>query len=133
MRERQWIRVQLPDIKSLSIPIKISRTPFTSHLTEKNKNLFDDLSDDDEERKPGEVDLLAKKKRKTMSTDALDIFLLNPDPIKNQPLETNSSTLALSNTHLLLHDHQKLILFDFSKKLNELQWNDNEFGSCLLF
>jgi len=43
-------------------------------------------------------------------------------------LDTNSSTLAVSNTHILIHDNHQLILFDYHKQLNELQWNDNTYG-----
>ncbi|CAF4638465.1 unnamed protein product [Rotaria sp. Silwood2] len=125
MRDRQWIRVQLPDIKSLSIPIKISKTAVSSQLSENGKDLFEDLSDDESKK---EDESPAKKKRKTNSTDIMDIFTINPEPIKNYSLDTNSSTLALSNTHILLHDNHKLILFDYHKKLNELQWSDNDYG-----
>ncbi|CAF3610877.1 unnamed protein product [Rotaria socialis] len=47
MRDRQWIRIQLPDIKSLSIPIKIIKTAVSSHLSEHGKELFEGLSDDE--------------------------------------------------------------------------------------
>ncbi|CAF4780884.1 unnamed protein product [Rotaria socialis] len=43
MRDRQWIRIQLPDIKSLSIPIKIIKTAVSSHLSEHGKELFEGI------------------------------------------------------------------------------------------
>ncbi|UJR07574.1 hypothetical protein I4U23_011862 [Adineta vaga] len=127
MRDRQWIRVQLPDIKSLSIPIKISKTPLATNLAIHSKDLLEDLSDDDKDTKQ-EDETPTKKKRKTVSMDPVDIFVINPEPLKNYSLNTNSSTLALSNTHILIHDNHKLILFDYQKKLNELPWNDNDYG-----
>lgn len=125
MRDRQWIRLQLPDIKSLSIPIKITKTSLQSHLSEQRKDLFDDLSDDDNKK---EDESPAKKKRKMNSIDIVDLFTINPEPIKSHSLDTNSSTLSLSNNHILVHDNHKLILFDYHRKLNEFQWNDNDYG-----
>jgi len=133
MRDRQWIRVQLPDIKSLSIPIKITKTALTTHLTNHGKDLLDDLSDDETPKKKEEEESPAKKKRKTISMDIMDIFTLNPEPIKNHSLDTNSSTLALSNTHILIQDNHKLMLFDYQKKLSELEWNDNDYGLFISF
>jgi len=124
MRDRQWIRVQLPDIKSLSIPIKITKAALTNHLIGIGKDLLEDLSDDETKTTESPV----KKKRKTTSVDVVDIFCINPEPIKNHLLDTNSSTLALSNTHILIHDNHQLILFDYYKKLTEIQWNDNDYG-----
>ncbi|CAF1385797.1 unnamed protein product [Adineta steineri] len=129
MRDRQWIRVQLPDIKSLSIPIKITKTVLATHLANHGKDLLDDLSDDDDaDDNKKDDDSPAKKKRKTASIDVIDIFTSNPEPIKNYTLDTNSSTLALSNTHILIHDNHKLILFDYQKQLTDLPWNDNDYG-----
>jgi hypothetical protein len=128
MRDRQWIRVQLPDIKSLSIPIKISKTSLSNHLAGYAKDLLEDLSDDESRTNESP----AKKKRKTYSVDIVDIFTINPDPIKNYSLDTNSSTLAVSNTHILIHDNHQLILFDYHKKLSELQWSDNDYGLFFL-
>ncbi|CAF4344836.1 unnamed protein product [Rotaria magnacalcarata] len=51
------------------------------------------------------------------------LFTANTDKmksIKNDSLDTNSSTLALANTHFLLHDNYKLISFHYHKKLTEL-------------
>ena len=127
MRNRQWIRVQLPDIKCLSIPIKITKMNVSSYLADFGKNLFEDLSDD--ESKNG--DSSARKKRKKASIDVMDVFTINPEPIKNYSLETNSSTLALSNNHILLHDSRKLILYDYHKQLSEVVWNDNDYGSFI--
>ena len=45
----------------------------------------------------------------------MEIFANNPEPFKNYDLETNSSTLAFSNNHILIHDNKKLILFDLNK------------------
>ena len=130
MRDRQWIRVQLPDIKSLSIPIKISQTPLATHLANHGKDLLEDLSDDDETKEEEEEEgTPSKKKRKTVSIDPVDVFLINPEPIKKHSLDTNSSTLALSNAHILIQDKHRLILFDYQKQISELQWNDNEYGS----
>ncbi|CAF1665084.1 unnamed protein product [Adineta ricciae] len=128
MRDRQWIRVQLPDIKSLSIPIKISQTPLATHLANHGKDLLEDLSDDDDDETKEEEGTPSKKKRKTISIDPVDVFLINPEPIKKHSLNTNSSTLALSNTHILIQDKHRLILFDYQKQISELQWNDNEYG-----
>jgi len=60
--------------------------------------------------------------------DLMEIFATNPQPFKNYDLETNSSTLAFSNNHILIHDNKKLILFDLNKKISELEWNDNDYG-----
>ncbi|CAF3054605.1 unnamed protein product [Rotaria socialis] len=129
MRDRQWIRVQLPDIKSLSIPIKITKTSLSNHLAEQRKDLFEDLSDDDgDNSNKKEEESPAKKKRKENAIDIIDLFTINPEPIKHYSLDTNSSTLSLSNTHILVHDSHKLILFDYHRKLTELQWNDNDYG-----
>ncbi len=127
MRDRQWIRVQLPDIKSLQIPIKITKTALSTHLVGHGKDLLEDLSDDETRKDASPV----KKKRKTRSVDIIEILCINPEPIKNYPLDTNSSTIALSNTHILIHDNHQLILFDYHKQLNELQWNDNDYGSII--
>ena len=124
MRDRQWIRVQVPEIKSLQIPIKITKAALSSHLVGVGKDLLEDLSDDEAKNDGSPV----KKKRKTTSVDIVDIFSINPEPIKNYPLDTNSSTLAVSNTHILIHDNRQLILFDYHKQLSELPWNDNEYG-----
>jgi hypothetical protein len=129
MRDRQWIRVQLPDIKSLSIPIKITKAALTNHLVGIGKDLLEDLSDDETKTTESPV----KKKRKTTSVDVVDIFCINPEPIKIHSLDTNSSTLALSNTHILIHDNHQLILFDYYKKLTEIQWKDNDYGLFVCF
>lgn len=124
MRDRQWIRIQLPDIKSLSIPIKITKTSLANHLVGYGKDLFEDFSDDENKRDESPM----KKKRKTSTIDIIDIFSINSEPTKQYSLETNSSTLALSNTHILILDNRKLILYDYLRKLSELQWNDNDYG-----
>jgi len=124
MRDRQWIRVQTPDIKSLSIPIKITKAILSNHLAGHGKDLLEDLSDDEDKKGESPV----KKKRKTSSIDIIDIFCINPEPIKNYSLDTNSSILAISNTYILIHDNHQLILYDYHKKLLEFQWNDNDYG-----
>ena len=111
MRDRQWIRVQLPDIKSLSIPIKVTKTSVSGYIASQGKDPFDDLSDD--ESKKEEDGAPVKKKRKPNAIDVMDVFSINPEPVRNYSLETNSSTLALSNTHILLLDDHKLMLFDY--------------------
>lgn len=126
MRDRQWIRVQVPDIKSLQIPIKINKAALANHLLGLGKDLLEDLSDDE----TGHGASPAKKKRKASSIDIVDIFSINPEPTKCYPLETNSSTLALSNSHILIFDDRELILFDYHKQLSTLTWNDNEYGRC---
>lgn len=141
MLNRQWIRIQLPDIKNLSIPIKITRSTIKSHLIEHENDLFLDLNENENEDKNrtnlkndsnqnenNDLSDLTKRKRKTISIDPIDLFLLNPEPMKSYCLDTNSSTLSLSNSHILIHDYQKLILFDYDKKLHEFSWNDNTFG-----
>lgn len=130
MHNRQWIRVQVPDIKSLQIPIKINKAALSNHLAGATKDLFEDLNDSDDEDTESKANSSSNtnKKRKTPSIDLVEIFLINPDPIKNYSLDTNSSTLALSNTHILILDNSKLTLFDLHKQLNEIPWNDNEYG-----
>jgi hypothetical protein len=127
MRDRQWIRVQVPDIKSLQIPIKITKAALSSHLVGLGKDLLEDFSDDDDDQTKKDASPM-KKKRKTSSVDIVDLFSINPEPIKNYPLDTNSSTLTLSNTHILIHDNRQLVLFDYHKQLSELAWNDNDCG-----
>ena len=129
MRNRQWIRIQLPDIKSLSIPIKITKINVSSYLADHEKNLLADLSDD--ENKKDDEDSPVRKKRKKNSIDPIDVFTINPEPVKNYSLDTNSSTLALSNNYILLHDSRKLILYDYHRQLNEILWNDNDYGLFL--
>lgn len=124
MRDRQWIRVQVPDIKSLQIPIKINKAALSNHLLGLGKDLLEDLSDDE----GGQDASPAKKKRKASTIDIVEIFAINPEPTKYYPLETNSSTLALSNNHLLIFDDRELILFDYHKQLSTMTWNDNEYG-----
>ncbi len=51
MRDRQWIRVQVPDIKSLQIPINITKAALPNHLVGVGKGLLEGLSDDDERKK----------------------------------------------------------------------------------
>jgi len=96
-----------------------------ARLTDGEKDPLDDLSD--EENKKNE-NILKEKKKKKNSIDILEIFSSNPDPFKYYLLETNSSTLAFSNKHILIHDNKKLILFDLNKKIYEFIWNDNDFG-----
>lgn len=124
MRNRQWIRVQVPDIKSLQIPIKINKAALSNHLLGLGKDLLEDLSDDEGGQDPSP----AKKRRKATTIDIVEIFSINPEPTRYYPLETNSSTLALSNTHLLIFDDRELILFDYHKQLSAFTWNDNEYG-----
>ena len=124
MLDRQWIRIQLPEMKNLSIPIKISRLPVKSNSLERGQDLLSQVNDEGNREQ-----LEVTKKRKGLSLDLVDLFLSNPEPMKLYPLDTNTSTLSLSNEHILLHDHQRLILFDYQKKLFEYPWSDNELGS----
>jgi len=96
-----------------------------ARLTDGEKDPIDDLSDDESKK---EENLSKKKKKKANSIDIMDIFATNPEPFKTYSLETNSSTLAFSNKHILLHDNKKLILYDLNKKINEFIWNDNDYG-----
>ena len=89
------------------------------------KDPLDDLSDDENKK---QENLLKEKKKKENSIDIMEIFATNPDPFKTHLLETNSSTLAFSNKHILIHDNKKLILYDLNKKIYEYIWNDNDFG-----
>lgn len=97
-----------------------------ARLTDGEKDPLDDLSD--EETKKTE-NLLNKKTKKANSIDVLEVFASNPEPYKTYLLETNSSTLAFSNKHVLIHDNKKLILFDLNKQVYEFEWNDNDYGS----
>jgi hypothetical protein len=130
LRDHPWINIHLPDLKNFSVPIRIAKMSLAARLTDGEKDPLDDLSD--EETKKQEI-LLKEKKKKENSIDILDIFSSNPDPLQTYFLETNSSTLAFSNKHILIHDNKKLILFDLNKKINELQWNDNDYGLLKLF
>jgi hypothetical protein len=96
-----------------------------ARLTDGEKDPLDDLSDDENKK---QQNLLITKKKKTNSIEILEIFANNTEPIKTFLLETNSSTLAFSNKHILIHDNKKLILFDTNKKVHELIWNDNDYG-----
>jgi len=62
MRDRQWIRIQLPDIKSLQIPIKIAKTALASQLAGCGKDLLEDFSDDENKQDSSP----AKKKTKNI-------------------------------------------------------------------
>ncbi len=125
LRDHQWININLPDLKNFSVPIRIAKMALAARLTDGEKDPLDDLSD--EENKKNE-NILKEKKKKKNSIDILEIFSSNPDPFKSYLLETNSSTLAFSNKHILIHDNKKLILFDLNKKIYEFIWNDNDFG-----
>lgn len=157
INDRQWIEVDLPDMKHFSVPIRIAKMAAAARLTDGEKDPLECLSDeekkidptddddDDEDDHPQRLndeetkfkshadDFNAskptKKKRLSQRIDLMEIFAKNPEPFKSHLLETNSSTLAFSSTHLLVHDQKKLILFDLKKKLYEFNWNDNEFGN----
>jgi hypothetical protein len=75
VRDRQWIRVQLPEIKNLSIPIKISQNPVKIDAAERGKDLLAQLKD-----QPTKDQRELTKKTKSMSLDLVDLFLSNPDP-----------------------------------------------------
>ena len=94
-------------------------------LADEEKDPLDDLSDDENKKKEN---ALKEKKKKENSIDIMDIFTTNPQPMKTHSLETNSSTLAFSTKHILIHDNKKLILFDCNKQICEFTWNDNELG-----
>ena len=124
--DRQWINVQLPEIKNFSVPIRIAKMALAARLTDGEKDpLEDDLSDEDKKK---EEELAKEEKKNEKRTDVMEILALNPDPLRSYFLESNSSTLAFSFKQILLHDNKKLILFDLTKKLYELEWNDNEWG-----
>ncbi|CAF2060400.1 unnamed protein product [Rotaria magnacalcarata] len=125
INDRQWIHVLLPDIRNFSVPIRIAKMALAARLTDGEKDPLDDLSDEENKE---EENLSIKKKKKLNSIDILEIFASNPDPLKTYLLETNSSTLAFSNKHILIHDNKKLILFDLNKKIYEIEWNDNDSG-----
>ena len=125
INSRQWLSVQLPDIKNISVPIRIGKMALAARLTDGEKDPLDDLSDDENKK---EENLIIKKKKKLNQIELMEIFANNPEPFKNYDLETNSSTLAFSNNHILIHDNKKLILFDLNKKISELEWNDNDYG-----
>jgi hypothetical protein len=125
IRDRQWITIQLPDIRNFSVPIRIAKMSLAARLTDGEKDPLDDLSDD-EKKKDEKFEI--KKKKKLNSIDIMEVFATNPPPMKTYSLETNSSTLAFSNNHLLLHDNKKLILFDLTKQIYQLEWDDNDYG-----
>jgi len=126
LRDHPWINLHLPDLKNFSVPIRIAKMALAARLTDGGeKDPLDDLSDDETKK---QENLLKQKKKKTNSIDIMEIFASNPDPIKTHFLETNSSTLAFSNKHILIHDNKKLILFDLNKKITEFEWNDNDYG-----
>lgn len=126
LNDHQWINIHLPDLKNFSVPIRIAKMALAARLTDGEKDPLDDLSD--EENKKQEI-LLKEKKKKENSIDIIEIFANNPEPFKSYLLETNSSTLAFSNKHILIHDNKKLILYDLNKKIYEFQWNDNDYGN----
>jgi hypothetical protein len=125
LRDHPWINIHLPDLKHFSVPIRIAKMSLAARLTDGEKDPLDDLSDEENAKKEN---LLKEKKKKENSIDIMEIFATNPDPFKTYLLETNSSTLAFSNKHILIHDNKKLILFDLNKKIYEFIWNDNDFG-----
>ena len=155
INDRQWIELDLPDLKHFSVPIRIAKMAAAARLTdgekdpleclsdeEKNNDTINDddrqqLNDDDKELKShsDEFHLSKQMKKKKLSQrlDLIEIFAKNPQPFQSHLLDTNSSTLAFSSTHLLIHDQKKLILFDLKKKLYEFNWNDNDFGNHFSF
>jgi hypothetical protein len=140
LQSRASLNIHLPDLKNFSVPIRIAKMPLVATLNqrdEENKpaDPFEELSDDDDEQKENEKNRnegirrpIAEKKKTKSEFDLLKIFTLNHPPKKVFPLETNSSTLAFSDTHLLLHDQKKLLLFTVDRRVNETPWNDNEAG-----
>jgi DNA-binding ferritin-like protein (Dps family) len=121
----QWINIHLPDLKNFSVPIRIAKMALAARLTDGEKDPLDDLSDEENKK---EENLLKQKKKKANSIDVMEIFASNPEPFKSYSLETNSSTLAFSNKHILIHDNKKLILFDLNRKVHEFLWDDNDYG-----
>lgn len=130
LRDHEWLTVHLPDLKNFSVPIRIAKMALDAKLSDGEKDPLDDLSDDENKKKEK---ALKEKKKKENSIDIMDIFSTNPDPFKSHLLETNSSTLAFSTKHILIHDNKKLILFDLNKKIYEYQWNDNDMGNSSLY
>jgi hypothetical protein len=130
LRDHQWINIHLPDLKNFSVPIRIAKMALAARLTDGEKDPLEDLSDEENKK---EENLLKQKKKKKNTIEIMEIFASNPDPFQIYPLETNSSTLAFSNKHILIHDNKKLILFDLNKKINEFQWDDNDHGLYLFY
>ena len=135
--DRQWLHVQLPDLKHFSVPIRIAKMALAARLTnEGDKDPFDELSDDEGNQQSNNQPTcttttsttVAKKKKKANTRDVIDVLASNPVASKTHLLESNSSTLALSSGHLLLHDNKRLVLFDLKKKVHEMEWNDNDHG-----
>ena len=139
--DRQWLHVQLPDLKHFSVPIRIAKMALAARLTnEGDRDPFDELSDDEANQQSNDQQTrtatttttsttVAKKKKKAANTrDVIDVLASNPVASKTHLLESNSSTLALSSGHLLLHDNKRLVLFDLKKKVHEMEWNDNDHG-----
>ena len=126
LASRCWLTIHLPDLKNFSIPIRIAKMPLAATLNEEHLNdeQEEDEDDQDEEEKK-------KDEKEKEEFDLLKIFTLTNPPKKVFPLEGNSSTLAFSSTHLLLHDQKKLLLFNLNQKINELSWNDNDAGLSL--
>lgn len=158
INDRQWIEVDLPNTKHFSVPIRIAKMAVAARLTDGEKDPLECLSDEDKKIDPTGADddddddddpdrfneeesnfkshaedfnssKPMKRKKLSQRIDLMEIFAKNPEPFKSHLLETNSSTLAFSSTHLLVHDQKKFILFDLKKKLYEFNWNDNEFGN----
>jgi hypothetical protein len=123
--------VQLPDLKNFSVPIRIAKMAVAAQLTDGEKDPLEVFSDEEnklELQKAQGASQPTHKRKQASRIDLIDIFASNPAGVQSYPLESNSSTLALSSTHVLLHDNKKLILFDFHKKLYEFPWNDNDYG-----
>ena len=128
---RQWLHVQLPDLKHFSVPIRIAKMALAARLTnEGEKDPFDELSDDESNSltRPATITAATTKEKRTNTTDVMDVLVSKPVAVKTYPLESNSSTLALSTGHLLLHDNKRLILFDLKNKVHEMEWSDNDHG-----
>ena len=51
MNERQWINIQLPDLKNFSVPIRIAKMSLAATLTDGEKDPLDDLSDEENKNK----------------------------------------------------------------------------------
>lgn len=142
VNERQWIQIQLPDLKNFTVPIRIAKMALAARLTDGEKDPLETLSDDENDKQKKhlaehdsqqENNLPSKKKTTVQHRDLIEIFSSNGSSIKSYTLETNSSTLAFSNRHILIHDNKKLILYDLTRKLYDIEWNDNDFGKTSRF
>ncbi|CAF0816220.1 unnamed protein product [Didymodactylos carnosus] len=150
--ERKWIYLNMINIKQLNEFIKIekekctmaacgdssvkapststssngSRIFFTSEINGRPKSNGDNNGEHDDIVVGSNG--MPKKKKKEFTLDVDDLFKLVKKPMIQFDVKTNSSTLAVSDQFIFVNDDKRLVLYDMTKLVKEIPWNENDFG-----